>query len=283
MRRFALVTGTSRGIGAAIAKRLLDRGTTVLGFARSRPAVQHPAYQHVQLDLSNLDAVERYFECGFAREIAPSVAADEVVLVNNGATMARIDRLETQRLTDLGEAFALNALVPTWLMGFVSRHFSRQAVKTINLSSGAAHRPYAGWTSYCSGKSALRMASRVHAEEQELLRSVGRPLRSVVCFAPGSVDTDIQRTIRQAGTTRFPALEKFHELERTHRLHSPQEIARAVTALVEAPNARGFHDLRYMGEGQVMCLECGTHRAVHDPRHACTSTSTRSLPVACTA
>src|SRR4051812_34399369 len=56
--RLALVTGTSTGIGAAVAKELLKRGWTVVGIAR-RQAKFGERYQHLALDLSDAAAAKK--------------------------------------------------------------------------------------------------------------------------------------------------------------------------------------------------------------------------------
>ena len=52
--RFALVTGTSSGIGAAVAKELLKRGWQVVGIARRAAKIEDKRYRHLALDLSEL-------------------------------------------------------------------------------------------------------------------------------------------------------------------------------------------------------------------------------------
>ena len=64
MNRFAIVTGTSRGIGAAVAAILLERDWDVLGLARcdaAAPLAAHGAYEHARLDLADAAAVEAFF------------------------------------------------------------------------------------------------------------------------------------------------------------------------------------------------------------------------------
>ncbi|MCB1150379.1 SDR family NAD(P)-dependent oxidoreductase, partial [bacterium] len=51
--RFAAVTGTSDGIGLALARALLDDGWRVLGCARRDAPLDHPAYRHVRVDLAD--------------------------------------------------------------------------------------------------------------------------------------------------------------------------------------------------------------------------------------
>ena len=270
MRRYAIVTGSTRGIGAAIVDRLLERDTTVLGVARSAATIQHRRYRHVRLDLTCLDQVEAFFKWRFAGAIAPIVDADEVVLVNNGASIGSIEPLEDQSLSDLEQTLTLNALVPIWLMGFIPRCFPGHPVRTINLSSGAAQRAYAGWIGYCSSKSSLLMASRVYAEEQSApCARPARPPRSVTCLAPGSVDTDIQSTIRGADRRHFPDLEKFHRLKRSRSLFSPAEIGDVVARLIDTTQAPGFQNLRYVEHDRLMCLECGGRFGAAQPHHQC--------------
>ena len=279
MGRLAVVTGASRGIGAAVSRAFVERGISVLGVARSKATLSHALYRHVRLDLSEPKDVQAFFEGPF-RRLTSHVDADEVILVNNSATIGSIDHLESQPLNGLCRESVLNAIVPAWLMGFISRCFVTRPVRIINISSGAADRPYAGWTSYCSGKAALLMASRVFAEEQALVRAQrGGPLRSVVCLAPGSVDTDIQDSIRDVRLDAFPDLEKFHRLKRNGSLFSAGEIAEVIARLVEADHGQVFRNLRCTDRGYLKCLECGQRFSTSDIDHGCARGSASISPL----
>src|SRR5207247_9163409 len=52
--RLALVTGTTSGIGAALAKQLLQRGLEVAGVARRKPTLENPRYHHLAVDLGDV-------------------------------------------------------------------------------------------------------------------------------------------------------------------------------------------------------------------------------------
>ena len=63
----------------------------------------------------------------------------------------------------------------------------------VNVSSGAAHRPLEGWSAYCAGKAGLAMVTRSIA-----LETAGKGIR-IFGFSPGTIDTDMQVTIRASG------------------------------------------------------------------------------------
>src|SRR5439155_13587049 len=81
--RFALVTGTSSGIGAAVAKELLKRGWQVVGIARRAVKIEDKRYRHVALDLSDIAKAAPKIE----REVGakPAEPWERVGLVNNAA------------------------------------------------------------------------------------------------------------------------------------------------------------------------------------------------------
>jgi hypothetical protein len=56
--KLAVVTGTTSGIGYAVACGLLERGWRVLGLARRPSAIEHDAYEHERVDLHDIDALD---------------------------------------------------------------------------------------------------------------------------------------------------------------------------------------------------------------------------------
>ena len=75
----------------------------------------------------------------------------------------------------------------------------------VNVSSGAAQKPYAGWSLYCAAKAAVeRMTECIALEE------AAQGLRAHA-LAPGVIDTDMQRLIRATPAERFPEVDRFVE------------------------------------------------------------------------
>ena len=63
--RLALVTGTTSGIGAALAKQLLQRGWEVAGVARRTPTIENPRYHHLAVDLRDVSMAVKSIERKF--------------------------------------------------------------------------------------------------------------------------------------------------------------------------------------------------------------------------
>ena len=84
MQKAAFITGPSKGIGKAIAELLLANNYLVFGFSRNNN-IKHKNFTFIKIDLSNLDQVQKLQ--------LPKVQSEEIILVNNAATIGEINPL----------------------------------------------------------------------------------------------------------------------------------------------------------------------------------------------
>ena len=219
----AIVTGHTRGLGAALVDALRERGIDVLGVARSRSAPRPDAaalpgrFEQVELDLSDSGALAQWLA---GDTLAAFVAgAERALLVNNAGTVAPIGPCAVQQPADVARAVALNVAAPLMLSSAFSRATAGLNDRRIaHISSGAARNPYAGWNIYCATKAALDHHARAVALD-------GEPALRMASVAPGVVDTDMQGEIRATDEARFPQRERFAEMKRAGQLTSPKEAA----------------------------------------------------------
>lgn len=184
----ALVTGGSRGIGAAIVKRLAKEGADVaLTFVSKPDEAQKVAEAAksfgvralaIQADASDADAVTK------AVEQAAKEFGGLDILVNNAgvATMAPIDSFT---LVDFDRTFAVNVRAVFVATQAAVKHM-KEGGRVINIGSCNAERmPFAGGAVYAMSKSALQ------GLVQGLSRDLGTRGITVNNVQPGPVDTDM--------------------------------------------------------------------------------------------
>lgn len=230
----AILTGASRGIGAAMARGLAKPGTRLITLAR-REDPELAAYarsqdaqlEQLSVDLSDLAAAE-----AAARRICDTLPRDarRYLLINNAGTVHPVSG--TDALIDgpaIAAAFNLNV---TAVMLLTARFLAavediKADRRVLNISSGAGRTPNAGWGVYCATKAALDMYSRVVKQEQ------GENGARVVSLAPGIVDTDMQAAIRSSDPKSFPALAKFQDFHATGKLSSPANVASRILAYLD--------------------------------------------------
>ncbi|AMH04291.1 short-chain dehydrogenase [Achromobacter xylosoxidans] len=230
----AILTGASRGIGAAMARGLAKPGTRLITLAR-REDPELAAYarsqdaqlEQLSVDLSDLAAAE-----AAARRICDALPRDagRYLLINNAGTVHPVSG--TDALIDgpaIAAAFNLNV---TAVMLLTARFLAAVADlkadrRVLNISSGAGRNPNTGWGVYCATKAALDMYSRVVKQEQ------GEGGARVVSLAPGIVDTDMQAAIRSSDPKSFPALAKFQDFHASGKLSSPANVASRILAYLD--------------------------------------------------
>lgn len=238
----AVVTGHSRGLGAAITENLLERGVTVLGIARhgnADLATRFPELlKQTALDLSKLDALDDWLSGG---ELAGFLSAESLaVLINNAGLLKPIGPLGTQPASGIAQTVSANVAAPLMLANaFAAGASADHQRRVVHISSGAARTPYSGWSVYCATKAALDHHARAVAEE-------ARPGLRICSLAPGVVDTDMQGEIRATDAANFPQRDRFADLKRSGALARPEHCAAALVShlLSDAFGCKPIADLR---------------------------------------
>jgi benzil reductase ((S)-benzoin forming) len=217
----AIVTGHTRGLGAALAEQLLSRNIAVLALSRSRNAALAQRYAatltEVELDLADPACVARWIASDTLSRFVDG--AQSVLLFNNAGTVQPIGPIETQDAGTIASAVGLNVATPLMLASAVTAASVTASDRRIaHISSGAGRNAYPGWSIYCATKAALDHHARA------AVLDANRALR-ICSVAPGVVDTGMQAEIRGSGKEQFPLREKFEELKSSGQLTSPEQCA----------------------------------------------------------
>ncbi|PLZ03946.1 short-chain dehydrogenase [Burkholderia sp. WAC0059] len=243
----AIVTGHTRGLGAALAGQLLERDAIVLGLSRKRhetlAARFAERFSEVELDLADPARVAQWLAGDTLRRFVDG--ADCVLLLNNAGTVDPIGPLPVQEAGAIAGAVALNVTAPLMLASaLVTAAAGVPDRRVVHISSGAARNAYAGWSVYCATKAALDHHARA------VTLDAGPALR-ICSLAPGVVDTDMQATIRSTGAGRFPLRERFEQMKTDGKLTSPEAAARQVIdyALSERFGSTPTADVRELAAG----------------------------------
>jgi NAD(P)-dependent dehydrogenase (short-subunit alcohol dehydrogenase family) len=225
----AFVTGAGRGIGAETARVLARHGAAVAVTARKRVYADTIAAELTAAGGRALALSCDVTDAG-SIEAAIAVATQELgaptILVNNAGVILPLGPLHETSAAEwaanvtanlVGAANAARAVLPAMLAA------GRGAI--VNLSSGAAHIPIAGWGAYCAAKAGLAMLTKTLAAEY------GEKGIRIFGFAPGLVDTAMQEAIRAAGIGPVAKLPR-------EKLTSPREPAEAIAFLVSRAGDR---------------------------------------------
>jgi benzil reductase ((S)-benzoin forming) len=239
-RHLTLLTGATRGLGAAIAMELLhEPSNVVLCLSRGgNPALDAQArasgatLEQWPMDLAApLEAAARV-EAWLGTQDA--AAFDSATLINNAAALTRVGPLDGVAGDELSRALRVGLEAPLLLCAAFLRATAgwRAERRLLNISSGLGRRAMAGQAAYCAIKAGLDHASRAIALD-EALRPRGA---KVVSLAPGVIDTDMQAQLRAADASAFPEHGLFVQLKSAGRLSAPQDTARQVLAFLARPD-----------------------------------------------
>jgi 3-oxoacyl-[acyl-carrier protein] reductase len=216
----AVVTGASRGIGAAIARRLgADGAAVVVNYAKSGQEAEA-----VAADIRKAGGRAKAFQADVSDPAqAKALIAASVkefgrldILVNNAGT-AIFTPLEKVDEAQVKSQFDLNVNGPIFTTQAAATRFPKEGGRVINISSTAAARAYLGGGVYAATKAALNALTRVWAAE------LGPRGVTVNSISPGPTETELFKVavsdeMKKASVGRTPL----------GRLGTPADIADAV-------------------------------------------------------
>ena len=216
----AILTGHTRGLGAAIAEQLLARDIPVLGLARSGNAAlaaRYPALlTEIALDLSDPATLLAALSGETVKDFVAS--AQSLLLINNAGMLQPVGRLERQDAAGIARTVSLNVPAPLMLTSGIAAQMKGRPCRVLHISSGAGRHAYPGWSIYCATKAALDQHASVIALDQS-------PGLKICSVAPGVVDTDMQTEVRAIPPEQFPMRERFIKMKNEGTLTPPSVAA----------------------------------------------------------
>jgi NAD(P)-dependent dehydrogenase (short-subunit alcohol dehydrogenase family) len=216
----AIVTGVSRGLGAAFATELLERGFEVLGIGRaSNPALNGEHYAFVRFDLADSARVDEALTPALSSLAERKPAS--VCLLNNAASIGAVGMLGRLAASEITSSLVVNLAAVLTLTNLFCRIFADpgMARRVINVSSGAAQNALPGESVYCVAKAGMEMLTRALAAEQQAAKF------RAITVRPGVIDTDMQAFARSQSPDVLPSVELFRGFHRDGRLVPPAVVA----------------------------------------------------------
>lgn len=145
MDRFAIVTGSSSGLGLEITKSLLFSGYTVFGGSRSGTDIEHEKFYDVELDISSEESVEEFYET--VREFT-----DVVHLVVNNAGLCEFGLVSDMSLSVFESHLATNTVGPFLLFQGLESMLVKGETHIISILGTSAHYGYPNVSAYNASK-----------------------------------------------------------------------------------------------------------------------------------
>lgn len=226
--KVAVVTGSSKGIGKAIADAFTAAGYAVEGISRSGP--------------SPVDVRDKYQVYRFMKMIAKHHGRLDVLINNAGYAHRRLPIQNVTR-TDLYNSFETNTFGPFYMMRAAIPIMKKQNHGVIiNISSMAALNASRGYSAYAASKAALITLTRVAARETEE--------NNILCVSVCP------------GATNMAMRAASHGAEDAAKQQSPEVIAKVVMNIVKRKAIDGF---RRVNTGEIVAVVDGKASVVSIP------------------
>jgi len=221
MSKFAIITGASKGIGAATAIRFLDAGYRVINLSRSANADSRVT--NIGVDLS-----QPVFADALRQSLLPQLkGASSITLVHNAALYTR-DTVENIEPQDFAAIFQVNVIASVQLNQLLLPLMG-QSSSILYVGSTLSEKAVAGNVGYVTSKHAV--AGLMRATCQDL---VGRGIHTA-CICPGFTETEMLMSHLQTEEVK----QQIASMLSFNRLVQPPEIAEVLYFAAQNPAING--------------------------------------------
>jgi benzil reductase ((S)-benzoin forming) len=249
-RPLTILTGASRGLGAALAEQLLRRRAALLTISRhpdatldARAIEAGASLEQWSIDLADAVSAAARLEAWLRSRSHPFSSA---TLINNAALAGKAGPISESDPSALAAVLRVGLEAPMLLTRAFLRVTRDWSVprKVLNISSGAGKKPLAGTAAYCAVKAGLDHFSRVVALDE----ASGKNGALIVSLAPGVIDTDMQTKLRESDPRAFPDQPRFAAMKADGQLASAGDAASKVLAFLDRPDF-GTHPVADVRDG----------------------------------
>jgi len=257
--QLVIITGASKGFGRSISEqlaqlslspthfRLVGRDAEGLKAARDTIArgrtVETTVIEEIEVDLSDIANLKGAADRMFAAPQSEHTYFKVCFLNNHGSLgpLAPIGCYEGDTLGEMSLAFNVNVASCCFLTSDLMQRCQAggeyatlgiRKVLIVNVSSLAAIQPFGSWGIYCAGKAAREMFHRCLAEEVNKRGSDAFPIIRILNYAPGPLDTNMQREIREGVAVDKDTQKYYSELKEQGKLVSPDVSASTLIKLL---------------------------------------------------
>lgn len=245
MSRYALVTGSSGAIGAAICQVFQDAGYRVCGM--DCVPHKHLATDHfIQVDLNHWvnDETERV---RVVEDITTWLGKNTLDILVNNAAYQYVSQQHPMPIEELKKSYNINVIAPYVMTTTLAEIMTPAVGSIVNIGSVHSRLTKPGFVAYATTKAALASLTKGLALDYEDRIRIN-------CIEPASVETPMLLAGFKEHPEKKAALENYHPQK---RISTPNEIAQMVLA-ISSPAVRFLH-------GACIDMSGGIANRLHDP------------------
>lgn len=216
---YALVTGSSSGLGHEMCEYLLDEGYIVFGASRRGSDINHENFIDLDVDITKEESVQEMYD-----EIGKETYGLHLIVNNAGIyEMGPVIETDSEVFTD---HLLTNILGPFHILKYGHDFVIEDATHVINLSSIAGKRGYENNGAYCASKFGLNGLLEVCREEW---KPMGVRFTTLM---PGAIDT--------------PLWDSFGDDLDREKMLDPEDFIHVFDMVVKSPRNMQFPDITFM-------------------------------------